>query len=118
MCVPRPSADLFPPGESLPYSAGGPGHPTRQSGVLVRGDKPFDLRQHAFIFLVGNMAALVQPGVQADLHRLIRRAFLPARDAVQRRYLSGRRQQGKTGHDALHLVSSVVRHQGVLVAAK
>ncbi|CQC31077.1 Uncharacterised protein [Salmonella enterica subsp. enterica serovar Typhimurium str. DT104] len=92
--------------------------PRGKAAVLVRGDKPFDLRQHAFIFLVGNMAALVQPGVQADLHRLIRRAFLPARDAVQRRYLSGRRQQGKTGHDALHLVSSVVRHQGVLVAAK
>ena len=84
----------------------------------MRGNEPLDLRQHAFIFLVGNMAALVQPGVKADLHRPIRRAFLPARDTVQCRYLPGHRQQGKTGHDALHLVSGVVRHQGGLVAAK
>ena len=84
----------------------------------MRGDKPFDLRQHAFILLVGNMAALVQPGVQADLHRLICRAFLPARDTLQRRHLSGHRQQGKSGHDALHLVSGILRRQGGLVAAK
>lgn len=92
--------------------------PRGKTAVLVRGDEPFDLRQHAFILLVGNMAALVQPGVQADPDRLIRRAFLPARNALQRRYLSGHRQQRKAGHDALHLISGVVRHQGRLVAAK
>ncbi len=56
--------------------------------------------------------------MQADLHCLIRRAFLPAHDAVQCRYLPGHRQQCKTGHDALHLVSGILRHQGGPVAAK
>ena len=92
--------------------------PRGKTAVLVRGNEPLDLRQHTFILLVSNMAAFVQPGVQADLHRLIRRAFLPARDALQRRYLSGHRQQRKTGHNALHLVSGMLRHQGGLVVAK